>query len=67
MLTELQKWPYDFPASSEFPPSDQRGNVSGRIQVRDRYLTKSTFSLYFSAVCPNHIKLNCLLLLASSC
>ncbi|KAI5355780.1 hypothetical protein L3X38_008675 [Prunus dulcis] len=38
MMTEVQKWPYDFPASSEFPPSDQRGNVSGRIQVRDRYV-----------------------------
>lgn len=48
MMTEVQKWPYDFPASSEFPPSDQRGNVSGRIQVRDRYLTKSNFfCVYF--------------------
>ncbi|XP_021803133.1 uncharacterized protein LOC110747233 [Prunus avium] len=45
MMTEVQKWPYDFPASSEFPLSDQRGNVRGRIQVRDRYLTKSNFSL----------------------
>ncbi|XP_021832176.1 probable rhamnogalacturonate lyase B isoform X2 [Prunus avium] len=40
MMTEVQKWPYDFPASSEFPPSDQRGNVSGRIQVRDRYVSE---------------------------
>ncbi|CAL2235762.1 unnamed protein product [Prunus armeniaca] len=40
MMTEVQKWPYDFPASSEFPPSDQRGHVSGRIQVRDRYVSE---------------------------
>ncbi|KAL6180156.1 hypothetical protein ACLB2K_046823 [Fragaria x ananassa] len=35
MMTEVQSWPYEFPASSDFPTSKQRGNVSGRILVRD--------------------------------
>ncbi|KAK9271338.1 hypothetical protein L1049_026928 [Liquidambar formosana] len=38
MLIEVQSWPYSFPASEDFPPSDQRGNVSGRLLVLDRYL-----------------------------
>ncbi|KAK9930102.1 hypothetical protein M0R45_027159 [Rubus argutus] len=37
MMNEVQSWPYEFPASNDFPPSKQRGNVSGRIRVRDRY------------------------------
>lgn len=36
-MTEVQSWPYDFLASEDFPKSDQRGNVSGRIVVHDRY------------------------------
>ncbi|KAK3231102.1 hypothetical protein Dsin_002983 [Dipteronia sinensis] len=35
MITEVQSWPYSFPASEDFPKSDQRGNVSGRLLVRD--------------------------------
>ncbi|KAK9930032.1 hypothetical protein M0R45_027091 [Rubus argutus] len=38
MIKEVQSWPYEFPASNDFPPSKQRGNVSGRIQVRDSFI-----------------------------
>lgn len=37
MTTEVQSWPYFFPASEDFLKSDQRGNVSGRLLVLDRY------------------------------
>lgn len=37
MMTEVQSWPYKFPASKDYPPSDERGNVKGRIQILDRY------------------------------
>ncbi|XVE55639.1 hypothetical protein DITRI_Ditri03aG0174600 [Diplodiscus trichospermus] len=39
MITEVQSWPYAFPASEDFPKSDQRGNVSGRLLVNDRYVS----------------------------
>lgn len=37
MMIEVQSWPYCFPASEDFPKSDQRGNVNGRLLIRDRY------------------------------
>ena len=36
MLIETENWPYSFPASQDYPTSDQRGNVSGRLLVYDR-------------------------------
>ncbi|OMO50816.1 hypothetical protein CCACVL1_30233 [Corchorus capsularis] len=39
MLTQVQSWPYNFPASEDFPKSDQRGCVSGRLQVSDRHVS----------------------------
>lgn len=44
MMIEVESWPYDFPASEDFPSSDQRGNVSGRLQVRDRYVNDESIS-----------------------
>ncbi|XP_050266720.1 probable rhamnogalacturonate lyase B [Quercus robur] len=44
MMIEVQSWPYSFPASEDFPKSDQRGNVSGRFQVQDRYLSNDYIS-----------------------
>ncbi|KAL6297194.1 hypothetical protein ACE6H2_005336 [Prunus campanulata] len=38
MMTEVQSWPYSFPASEDFQKSDQRGNMSGRLLVFDRYI-----------------------------
>ena len=43
MMNEVQTWPYDFPASVDFPSSDQRGNVSGRLLVHDRYISMLIF------------------------
>ncbi|XVE95154.1 hypothetical protein REPUB_Repub02eG0072000 [Reevesia pubescens] len=39
MMAEVQSWPYNFPASENFPKSEQRGNVSGRLLVQDRYIS----------------------------
>ncbi|KAH7669404.1 Rhamnogalacturonan endolyase protein [Dioscorea alata] len=38
MQTEVESWPYSFPVSDDFQKSEQRGCVSGRLLVRDRYL-----------------------------
>ncbi|CAF2260110.1 unnamed protein product [Brassica napus] len=35
---DIKKWPYNFTNSIDFPASDQRGHVSGRLLVRDRYV-----------------------------
>ncbi|KAK4559994.1 hypothetical protein RGQ29_008971 [Quercus rubra] len=40
-INEVKAWPYDFPASVDFPSSDQRGTVSGRLLVLDRYLNEN--------------------------
>ncbi|XP_058194205.1 probable rhamnogalacturonate lyase B isoform X2 [Rhododendron vialii] len=44
MMAEVQSWPYSFPASKDFPSSDQRGNVNGRLLVRDRFISKDYIS-----------------------
>ncbi|CAN1185311.1 Rhamnogalacturonate lyase [Linum perenne] len=40
MMTEVQSWPYSFPASVDFQKPNERGNVSGRLLVLDRYMSK---------------------------
>ncbi|KAG9440116.1 hypothetical protein H6P81_020281 [Aristolochia fimbriata] len=37
MKHEVRKWPYSFPTSPDFPESNQRGAVHGRLLVMDRY------------------------------
>ncbi|KAF6166742.1 hypothetical protein GIB67_005618 [Kingdonia uniflora] len=44
MLLEVQSWPYTFPVSEDFPSSDERGTVTGRLLVRDRYIHKDNLS-----------------------
>ncbi|GMH31604.1 hypothetical protein Nepgr_033448 [Nepenthes gracilis] len=39
-LDEEDKWPYWFPASEDFPLSDNRGSVRGRLLVQDRYISE---------------------------
>ncbi|PRQ20947.1 putative rhamnogalacturonan endolyase [Rosa chinensis] len=39
MNDEVERWPYDFPASKDFLSPKQRGTVSGRLLVRERYVT----------------------------
>ncbi|CAN0889543.1 Rhamnogalacturonate lyase [Linum grandiflorum] len=36
MKVEVESWPYDFPASNDFPKADQRGRITGRFLVQDR-------------------------------
>ncbi|GMY07750.1 rhamnogalacturonate lyase B-like [Fagus crenata] len=50
MIIEVESWPYQFPASEDFPPSDQRGSVSGRLQIRDRYLSDEYISANYAYV-----------------
>ncbi|TVU03753.1 hypothetical protein EJB05_50690 [Eragrostis curvula] len=35
---EVSKWPYSFPMSKDFAKAAQRGSISGRLMVRDRYI-----------------------------
>ncbi|GLT60576.1 hypothetical protein SLA2020_333370 [Shorea laevis] len=44
MMVEVQRWPYSFPGLEDFPKSDQRGSVSGRLQIKDRYLSNDYIS-----------------------
>ncbi|XP_024026671.1 probable rhamnogalacturonate lyase B [Morus notabilis] len=39
MLIEVQSWPYTFLASKDFPSWDERGYLSGRLLVRDQYIS----------------------------
>ncbi|KAL2940331.1 Rhamnogalacturonate lyase [Bienertia sinuspersici] len=35
MLKEVKSWPYEFPASPDFPKANQRGSVEGRLLIND--------------------------------
>ncbi|CAA3026480.1 probable rhamnogalacturonate lyase B [Olea europaea subsp. europaea] len=39
VLEEVQSWPYSFPESEDFQQPAKRGNVSGRLLVKDRYIS----------------------------
>ncbi|KAL6012683.1 hypothetical protein ACLOJK_003172 [Asimina triloba] len=52
MQIEVESWPYTFPVSDDFPTSDRRGSVSGRLLVKDWYGTSTPFFLrYVSEDC----------------
>ncbi|XP_062183075.1 rhamnogalacturonate lyase B-like [Phragmites australis] len=36
---EASKWPYSFPESRDFAKAGERGSVTGRLMVRDRYMS----------------------------
>uniref|UniRef100_A0A0D3H316 O-fucosyltransferase family protein n=1 Tax=Oryza barthii TaxID=65489 RepID=A0A0D3H316_9ORYZ len=38
MMIEKESWPYCFALSDDFQKTEQRGRISGRLLVRDRYL-----------------------------
>ncbi|XP_057794196.1 probable rhamnogalacturonate lyase B isoform X2 [Salvia miltiorrhiza] len=40
MKKEEEAWPYSFTASEDFPKSEQRGRVRGKLFVYDRYINK---------------------------
>ncbi|MFS7913225.1 putative rhamnogalacturonan endolyase [Helianthus anomalus] len=39
MLEEVGKWPYSFPASKDFQQANERGVISGRLFVYDRFIS----------------------------
>ncbi|CAH9128690.1 unnamed protein product [Cuscuta epithymum] len=43
MKVEIQSWPYSFPASEDYLSSNQRGNISGRLLVSDKYISSDQF------------------------
>lgn len=43
MKVEAENWPYNFTASDDFPQSDQRGTVYGRLLIKDLYINKTIF------------------------
>lgn len=56
---EAGKWPYNFPCSPDFAKAEERGSVTGRLWVRDRY-----FPIFRSVSCANvYIKFLLLILL----
>jgi rhamnogalacturonan endolyase len=38
--TEARKWPYNFLQSPDFPKADMRGSITGRLFVRDKFVSK---------------------------
>ncbi|XP_030542772.1 rhamnogalacturonate lyase-like [Rhodamnia argentea] len=40
LLVETESWPYKFPASEDYVQPSQRGNVTGRLLVLDRYISE---------------------------
>lgn len=38
--TEARNWPYSFLALPDFPKAGERGSISGRLLIRDRYMSK---------------------------
>ncbi|KAI5654686.1 hypothetical protein M9H77_31873 [Catharanthus roseus] len=49
MEIETKKWPYDFTVSIDFPHSDQRGSVNGRLLINDRYIIDPNHPRQFPA------------------
>ncbi|KAM7489118.1 hypothetical protein LguiB_026602 [Lonicera macranthoides] len=44
LAIETRSWPYDFALSKDHPHPDQRGTVTGRLLVRDRYINHRSMS-----------------------
>ncbi|KAI3685810.1 hypothetical protein L6452_35069 [Arctium lappa] len=40
MLDEVGKWPYSFPASKDFQQAHERGTITGRLFVYDRFISE---------------------------
>ncbi|TVU27112.1 hypothetical protein EJB05_29692 [Eragrostis curvula] len=52
---EISKWPYSFPMSKDFAKAAERGSVSGRLMVRDRYIASDdlpAWSAYIGLAAP---------------
>lgn len=59
VLVETETWPYSFPASEDYPKSDQRGILIGRLTVYDKYFSDSpvpAYGAYVILASPNDAK-----------
>ncbi|KAI3978616.1 hypothetical protein MKX01_015791 [Papaver californicum] len=43
LIMEVENWPYNFPASEDYLKSSQRGAVSGKLVVHNRYSNEEYF------------------------
>lgn len=43
---EINRWPYDFPKSEDFVPTNKRGRVEGQLLVQDRYMFMKLYFIY---------------------
>ncbi|KAI4385271.1 hypothetical protein MLD38_003318 [Melastoma candidum] len=50
MEEEVQRWPYDFIQSKDYPGSSQRGNISSQLNVHDRYVNGEDFGARLSVL-----------------
>ncbi|XP_018629377.3 uncharacterized protein [Nicotiana tomentosiformis] len=58
MFEETAKWPYDFPESKDYPKANERGTISGRLLVDDRYISNDPIfakSAYIGLALPGDI------------
>ncbi|KAG9135727.1 hypothetical protein Leryth_002445 [Lithospermum erythrorhizon] len=58
MVEETKKWPYDFPLSRDLLRANQRGTVTGRLMVNDRYINKGNLpakSAYIGLAPPGEV------------
>ncbi|KAL3733040.1 hypothetical protein ACJRO7_022547 [Eucalyptus globulus] len=46
LIVEAESWPYKFPASEDYVQPSQRGNVTGRLLVLDRYISEECVTAY---------------------
>ncbi|KAF7129191.1 hypothetical protein RHSIM_Rhsim10G0175200 [Rhododendron simsii] len=58
-VKEIESWPYDFPLSEDFPKAKQRGTVSGRLLICDRYINRNLInanSAYVGLAKPGEVR-----------
>ncbi|KAI8536465.1 hypothetical protein RHMOL_Rhmol10G0259100 [Rhododendron molle] len=58
-VKETESWPYNFPLSEDFPKAKQRGIVTGRLLVHDRYINRNLInasSAYVGLAKPGEVR-----------
>lgn len=52
---ETKKWPYEFPLSRDFAHGDERGEISGRLLVHERYMSRAREAAYVGLAPPGEV------------
>ncbi|XP_028551553.1 probable rhamnogalacturonate lyase B isoform X2 [Dendrobium catenatum] len=58
MKTEVECWPYAFPLSEDFQKAEERGSITGRLLVCDRYIDEQDLyasSAYIGLALPGEV------------